>query len=77
MESKKKRQPMLVDPRRNFATLSPKQHLFVQAQQLLEGDIDHKLPVHNQQLLLQEMFCVVGKAWGHCFLVLLHLLRFS
>ena len=27
-----------------------------------------KLPVHNQQLLLQEVFCVVGKAWRHYFL---------
>ena len=55
-------------PKKEFCNIVTEATLVCTSPQLFEGDIDHKLPVHNQQLLLQEMFGVVGKAWGHCFL---------
>lgn len=53
---------------KEFCNIVTEAALVCTSPQLFEGDTDHKLPVHNQQLLLQEMFSVVGKAWGHCFL---------
>lgn len=44
-------------PKKEFCNIVTKAALVCTSPQLFEGDSDHKLPVHNQQLLLQEMLC--------------------
>ena len=48
-------------PKKEFCSIVTEATLVCTSPQLFEGDTDHKLPVHNKQLLLQEMFSVVGK----------------
>ena len=55
-------------PKREFFSIVAETLLYSTNPQLFEGDVDHKLPTHNQQLLLESTFLMTGKAFGHGYL---------
>ena len=55
-------------PKKEFFNIVAETLLYSTSPQLFEGDVDHKFSVHNQQLLLQDMFGMTGRAFGHGYL---------
>ena len=55
-------------PLKEFLTLATQTVLSSTDPQLFEGDDDHKLPLHSQQLVLHGYFRMVGEIMAHAII---------